>query len=136
VGALLFTYLNPDFHLLRSYIPAIWVRTTISGVVDLTGDVISWTSAPGYVYRVVLKHEFTAWSSNYYSIDWFIDEAASSIDCISFPCFDGINVGFSHLINDEPPVLWFQPAATPGSPQGVAMPTGPPTYWLDETGGL
>jgi hypothetical protein len=136
VGALSFVYLQPDFNFPRSYIERVAIRSTLSVDPHFDGDTIEWNAAPGYTYRIALKSVFRAWSSNIYSMDFIIDVPASSIDCHLFPCFDAVNVGFTHLINDAPPILWFQPFATPGDPFVLDMPPAPSTYWLEELGGF
>lgn len=136
MGALSFSYLNPHFNFPRSYIERVAIRSTLSVDPHFDGDTIEWNAAPGYTYRVALKSNFKAWSSNVYSMDYIFDEAASSIDCHLFPCFDLVTIGFTHLINDKPPILWIQPFATPGDAFVLSLPGAPSTYWLEELDGF
>lgn len=120
----------PGFALRRSYCPALCIQSTFAVEPIWDGQTIVWTSAPGYIYRLAITDRFYAWSSNSYTLDYILDLPGSSIDCIFFPCFDQVNLGFGRNINDDRPLPFFRTFATSGQSRVMNLPPPPSDYWL------
>lgn len=129
-GEIIYDSYTPEFSLRRSYCPAIMISSDYTVEPVLTGQVIEWTSAAGYVFRLKISDRFFNWSSNSYTWDYIMDEAGSSIDCVLFPCFDIVLVEWTHNINDGQPCIKLQPLSSLTNERMIQLPPAPPDYWL------
>lgn len=130
MGAITYDFLNPRFVIPRPYLSKIAIRGDFNVLPFWDGNVIQFTSTAGYIYRLAFKPEVYAWSTAAYTLDHLMDETASSIDCVLFPCHDIVDLIFGVYINDERPLLSFHPLALGTTVYPLSLPPAPPDYWL------
>lgn len=130
MGAIEYQYPQGIKNIPRSYLPGVIVSSDYSVEPFWDGQVIQWTSAAGYIYRLAISDFFYPWSSNVYSFDYMVDETGSSIDCVLFPCFDVCYVTLDHYLNDGKPGLRLQPLATLAQERFMALPPSPTDWWI------
>lgn len=130
MGAITFDYISPKFAMPRPYLSHLAIRGDFSVAPTLVGNVISFVAAAGYIYSLAIKPEVFVWSNNAYTLDHIFDEAASSIDCVLFPCHDTVDVIFKVYINDEKPCVGLHPLALGSTVVMIDLPPPPDDYWL------
>jgi len=130
MGALLFSYTHPRYTWPRQYLSRIEVLSDYQTDPILVGNEIRWTSAAGYHFVVALKTTVAVWSQIAFTVDHLFDEGSSSIDCVLFPCFDGLTVSQHLNVNDHRLTLTVHPASSLSQSRLVSLPPAPGGFWL------
>lgn len=122
--------LKPGYAFTRSYLSRVVIDVAALIAPSFDGTAFTFQDTAHVDWYLKVRPNVWEWSSNGYTIDWLIDEAASTASIAGTPVIDGFYVDVRLQINEPLRYIWIQPGGLPGTEYPFTLPPAPPDYWL------